>query len=997
MFDIFNVLLLKKTSIFLNKWIEEDTSRIRIIIEELQIKNEKAIKSDHFKENLKDLKLFEFADGSLLSDKELVEKQNQGYIVLHKNLKNIELELQKIGVYTSFIDLDYLNIYFTYNPYFSTESQLRNQAKVIEIVSNADLLKLSPEEKLKVFRTFRDGTEEGRRNERLGELVLFRNSLGQCVKIKNLLAPSEQSWLSPFQIILEESHTDINRYLISNKNFYYERIIFPFWPTIAKKYFVENLEKIEKIILEIQRYYELSEYSSDNEMLLSEHKIISYGGESCKANKIFFNSKLSLISKDKYSSVQEIVYNKFQIQIPDYEFLNLYSKVPFTLESNCNGIPTEDFTVSSYEAKNLLYFWNTCGIEILSEYSVRTNSDLSVSFFKSDIRNFYSSNNRIIEYIKDYHEQTLLLSPNIFEDFTELVNLKENNLSVHLIKSLNRDNRKQFIDLTASLLNEGQDILLRLLNLDQDILLDTSWDNEKENIIQLSLIRRLYQLDNSIVPDLHDKIDLKLGSSEFSMNSIDSANDRIIVQHQGKEISLSRSLILNFDDNNSLQVIQKFATEVVQKDLLTEREAQVIFKLKKENVTESLISQFLQNSVSKIYNTDQLLLVLTSSLEYKNYFKDLKVQDGEENWRPLRGNWIIPNENSKSYIPCYILSKNYKGLNSRLELKNGDCLVYGDIAKEEYQEDLILTSFQFRQGCTSKVFLEIENGFKFLKFLYNLWLITPPGVRITRVYEDWISLLGFDPGNKIIAKYVFNEELLDVEIRDWIQVGHDEKLAFLKALGVQAKGSDVAKLRQWLMSGENSTFNLGVEQIPESFLENTLLGLAEGFVDKHQRFKMQIDSKQHEVIVRIIAHLKENAKTNIDYRVPVYSSIGNLQMGDEQESLPTFLSEENQSILFGSDFKLLSILNSFTQIIYPHFKNGDLISAYYDELKIKYEFEEPKNFDEHNEPFYKSWRKEYNIRLFKVSSLEYYASAITDAEDYPLGKVSFNNFQLEVI
>ena len=241
-FDVFRILLLKNTHRYINEWIEDDYSRIKLLLEELRFKDEAAVKSEHFKENFKKLRLFKFSDGTFISDEELVEKQNDGYIILHKNLSSIKPELEKIGIQVSSVDLDELNFYSTYNLYFSNDSQLRNYGKIIEIVSNADIEKLSVEEKWKIFRLLRDGTEEGKRIERLGELKLFQNNLGDYVHLKNILGTTDQSWLFPFQIKSEESHPDVNRYLVNNKNFFYDRIIFPFWPVISKQIVEKDFE-----------------------------------------------------------------------------------------------------------------------------------------------------------------------------------------------------------------------------------------------------------------------------------------------------------------------------------------------------------------------------------------------------------------------------------------------------------------------------------------------------------------------------------------------------------------------------------------------------------------------------------------------------------------------------------------------------------------------------------------------------------------------------------
>ena len=340
-FDIFNILSLKETVNYINKWIEKDDSKIKLLLKELRVKDEMAVKRELFKENFKKLRLFQFPDGTFISDEELVEKQNEGYIILHKNLSSIKPELEKIGIQVSSVDLDDLNFYSTYNFYFSNDSQLRNYSKIIEIVSNADIEKLSCEEKWKIFRLLRDGTEEGKRNERLGELKLFRNNLGDYVHLKNILGTTDQSWLFPFQIKSEESHPDVNRYLISNKNFFYERIIFPFWPVLSKQIVEKDFEKQTQIFKEISRCYNLTEVSKEEELQLYKKKVVFYQGESNEVENLFYHPDLKMITKENYKSVQKSVLEYLDVVIPDYEYLELYSEAPFRLESTSDGFPVE--------------------------------------------------------------------------------------------------------------------------------------------------------------------------------------------------------------------------------------------------------------------------------------------------------------------------------------------------------------------------------------------------------------------------------------------------------------------------------------------------------------------------------------------------------------------------------------------------------------------------------------------------------------------------------
>ena len=556
----------------------------------------------------------------------------------------------------------------------------------------------------KYFRLLRDGTEEGKRNERLGELKLFQNNLGDYVHLKNILGTTDQSWLFPFQIKSEESHPDVNRYLISNKNFFYERIIFPFWPVLSKQIVEKDFEKQTQIFKEISRCYNLTEVSKEEELQLYKKKVVFFQGESSEVENLFYHPDLKMIDKENYKSVQKSVLEYLDVVIPDYEYLELYSEAPFQLESTCDGFPVEGLDVPLNEAKDLLQFWNTCNIKILGHFVIKSSPGDTLKFYKTEGKNFWTQNSKLKDYILSYHENALLPLPAIFDEFSDLVTFSNNNLFVFLIKNIDVDNEQQFVRFTEACLQESDERLVKLLEIAPNIELDTHWSQSDNNTIYLRLFKRLLQADSSKISDVQKKIVFKISGGDVPLNSIDSANDRILIEYQNKKVNLSRSLILNLKDNNSLAEIQKFATEAIDRNILTEKETQLIFKLRKENITEELVLQFLRNSNKKISNTDQLLLVLTTKDRFKHIYNELKILNKENRWSDFEGNWILPNSQFGKYDYRYEMSDAYQDLSERLQLGKYEGLYYRETEQLDGEEDVIMPFFQFRKGATSKVF-----------------------------------------------------------------------------------------------------------------------------------------------------------------------------------------------------------------------------------------------------------------------------------------------------
>lgn len=344
-FDIFELLQRENVYVSVNEWIDADRSRAKTILNELNLLLDRTKITESFKRNLSNLKFFEFSDGSLFSIDEVTEIQDQGYIILHNKLDSIKTELQKCGIKTTLLNLDDFRFYENYNSYLSMDSQLRGQEKLIGIFS-AGLIKetsakLSKEDKLQIFRVFRDMIEDGKRISRLKELKLFENRLGEPVYLRNLLAKTDQSWLNPFVISGKEYHSDLDRYLLSNDNEVYENIIYLFWGEIAEKLTKMDTPNSLEVIGKIISYYRLTEFSKTDEKLLSDHKLLFFDGKVEETDKSFYLSELVDLPAVKYAEIQRSVKQYLDICIPDQFYIEHYEVAPFKFDENADPLQFE--------------------------------------------------------------------------------------------------------------------------------------------------------------------------------------------------------------------------------------------------------------------------------------------------------------------------------------------------------------------------------------------------------------------------------------------------------------------------------------------------------------------------------------------------------------------------------------------------------------------------------------------------------------------------------
>lgn len=1000
-FDIYQLLSKEGISIYVNSWIKEDKSRIKIILKELDEYSLEKVRSEHFKQNLKNLKIFEFSDGTLLCDNELVEKQDEGYIVSHNKLKDVENELQKIGIQITKINLDDFQFFSNLAPYLSPDSQLRSQAKLIEIVSNSDILKLNAQEKLNVFWVFRNMIEEGRRSERLSELKLFNNKLGNCVKIKNILRNTETPWLKPFLMDENEQHADVDRYLLRDKSLIYENIIYEFWSTISQQLLQKEPEHRYVIIDQIKQYYQESDYSGDEELQLTDAGGIFFKGSFSKTESPYYNENLKKIESENYSQLQDVVNDKLGLQIPDKFFLSVHNQSPFLIDSPTDVITENQYLFNADEVYSFLSFCSVCNISLFAGYSVYQSEEGAYQFIRNDISNYFTENKKIKKYIEKYLGDVLLPLPESLNPYSKMVPLQGMTLAEFLIENFDNENEGQTTDLIEALLQEDEETLARLFNELDELHLDLAWEDEKNNPVVLGFIKRLLSGDKVEKSQLQAKILFREEDSQFRLNSIDSANDDVIVHNKTSVIKLSRTLILGLEDGGAIRKILVFTDEATNRQLLTQKEAKTIFKIESGDVTEDLINHFENNlSDGQLNNAHQLVLVLLSPYIERNTLNKFKVLDAAGNWQKLEGNWVLPNVPTIEYYDIrFVLAENYNSLATLLKLEEKEMFYYGvnNSNPENQPVEYIIPFFLFQRGCSSDVLnAEIED-IKKLKYLFGRWHLTPHEQRVNKYKEAWEEIFSFNPMHLIYSDFVLENESPDNSILEWIKANEQDRTTFLRALGVQTNGSDIARLRKWFMDSEMQTpVPVGIAGIPTVFLSNTLVGLAEGFFEQTENIPFfKINSQKHHQINEIISKLL-NAEDDAEIRLPVWYSSEYIQLGNEQEGLPYYLDLGDYYILIESaDFEVHDKLFNSFQIIVENKEYNDFVIEDYEQLNIRYYFIEPEDFIEHDEPFYKSWNKKHEIRLFRIPELKHEAYAIKDDEEIFLSTVSFADFFLD--
>lgn len=998
-FDIFILLRNKEIFNHVNRWIEKDSSRIALILEELELFDKEKVQSEHFKNNLKALKLFKFTDGQLLSDNEISDIQDHGYLILHNNLNAINVPLRIMGLKTSIIDLDDYSFVRNYGPYLNTEGQLRSWAKVIEIISNGKVESLTSIEKKEVFITIRDMIEEGRRRERLTEFRLFKNSKGDCVKLKHLLKTAEKDWLEPYVIDADESFKEIEFYLESDDNKIYESVIKPFWLEIGE--FIINKELIEResIINDVQFYY-LQGNEVKNENLTSGTNTLFFKGNLTKVDKPFYNRDLLKFDKQIYSDIQELLNDVFDVQIPDYDFLFAYNLKSLSILQNARVLELESYTFTESKIRSFLQFVDVVDIKLFDTYSIHLEDDMYV-LSETDEINYFSRNNAYLDdYIEEYHSEKYIKLPKSLSEFGHLVNYKDERLYTELINLSDSDNRKELFDvISGASLNTKVDFFGKL----NSINLEYIEGDVSVNKTKLTFIRELIESDKVEVGDVQDKIIIKTKNDDINLSAIDVASDEIIIKDRGAWIKLSRSKLLNLKNEKAIPTILFFAKTVIEESLLTEQIANKIFKISSEDINDDLIERVIKtinDQGNTVQNSDQLILLITSAPNIGVSIENFEVETRSKVWYSLKNNYVLLTDdtNSEYYDDDYLLSERYNDLFDKINLQKGDFYFYNESEGEgSINNNLIYSEFTFQKGVVAEVLNLLNDDVKAINFLFKQWQQTPKEKRAYLNKLNWEKVLRFEPSSKVFSQYAIEVEKLDDSIINWVNESKQERENFLKYIGIHTSISNIVKLRSWFLN--NSDYEpapVSINDFPLELMANTLVGLADGEFNKDSIFKFYKDYKKHKVIESLIESILESGD-NLQIRLPIWmdKSSQYISLGSEVEGVPYCLDDEVYSLLMKDENSdVFDKLTAQIDIVYSGMLCEGVFSLYPD-LETNITFNSAVDEIEHDEPFYTSWSRENSIKLYRCDRLIHNFSIVKSDNELDIGNIEGRDIEVQ--
>ncbi|WP_316795456.1 AAA domain-containing protein [Pedobacter agri] len=973
----------------LNAWINNEEEKIKGILFEISSLETEIVKEPVFKENLFKIPLLKFNNGEVLSITSFMEKEKEGYFIIYNKLADISDLLQKLGLVCTAENFDSYNFNPKYFNLFANDSHVRSYTTLTklfsEIVKDEKLKALNTSEKRRIFEAFR--TLNDNPGERMGELKLLNNNFNNPVRFKNLYSFSSSAWLNKFCINGTEESSYCKNYLLDKQDEVYQNIVYPFWDQLVG-YIAGKDDQAKEILDDIVKIYEKSSSPEKHKLLLSTSKLTIYKSEVITAAKLFFNQELTIIDEDKFDRLQNIAYNYFGINIPDRYLIPHLDKEPFLFASATIDPKIDAIQCTSDQINDLLQFSIIANLDFFEVNTVALKD--GVYYIDSTLTKKQIATNKsaILNYIKTYYPDDYEPLPDSLKSYRGEVALADSMLIKHLIECFDEKNMEQELDLIELVLSESHDDKKLLLDKLTFTILDSSWEQERQNELYIKLLKEIFDTDISTVEvtAIHKKIVINKAGQEINIGDIDSAHDSIKVLRGDKEIILSQSQILSLENADNIKLIQEFNDEAKKRELINKSAADKLFKISNAGITDELINKFKANlDEGHLTNIHQLLFVLLSGRINKEDFKNYSLQGYNDEWYTLEKQLIIYTEENVSYIaPQYLLNACYEGLQSLFQLSDIETYNYN----EEREDNIIASRYLFVKGCNPEILSGSTEIATKLDYLYKGWINLPFSIKDYKRNHNWKEYLDIVPNQYILNGIHTVNEILPSTFLAWSN-NDRRKEDFIKAFGVYVNDSPIEKLRSFLIDKSGEPTDIELTKFNEILLLNTIKGLSGEFIvlnDQTFIYEEPQHNAQLRIIEQIINHL--DLQGSQDYPVLVYHSNSSFKML-LVENVPIHIIDEGLHLkLIADSNNNLSLLYKSHHILRQSLILEDRVVEKYDKVSFDKTFVPSGYESEHNEPFYYSWKSENGISLYKENELKFDFSLEIAGEYCSIGLVS---------
>jgi hypothetical protein len=948
----------------LNQWIGSDPSRMSLFLEEIA---REGVLSAEQRTNLFSVNLLLFNDQEVHSVNSFIASESDGYFVARNKLSEITDILGKLKLNYTLNNVDQFGLIKTYSSYFGSNTQLNNYEiltnRFSEVVKDEHLKSLSADEKLRIFNAFRNLNDTPK--DRLKNLKVFANKKGQFLRMEQLMVSTDVPWLKGYVIEAEYS-SPVPAHLIKEKKDIYEGVIVPFWEKIAEEIALKPMVA-ESVLTELSSLYEASEWLEKSKNRIEENKGVFFRGEFSKEDKLFYDEALLHLPEKDYKRLQETLYLRQGIVIPDLFFLKSIEQPVFNFSSNEFSLAFDGEEIASEDIGDLLTFSKIIDYDFFDDHCIRS-ADAIFSIVSGETRQIHTSNAKLLVFIHEYRSDEFTELPPVFQPYVSMLSLVGNGLVDELLSSFSAGDLTQELKLIEALLGERHEDRLQLFKKLDSLNFDGEWKEERQNILYLKFAHSLLEesTEDEILAELHDKINVSDRGRDINIGTIHNAEDIIQVSFREKLIDLSQARLLGLEDEDGIPVVEAFCVSAIERGYVPNVIAEKLFKRNKSGITAEFIEKFKDGlEEMKLVNTHQLIFVLFSGKFSAEEIRSYSVGAQNCEYYQLRENIYFHNEENIRFLSgSYVLSKEYVDLQERLGTGDLEPTLYGEEAN-----DILLPRFLFVQGATIGAIAKASEMLLLFEYLYGAWRLMNQSLKSSLYGSEWGEILGLRPELHLLSEPRTGDEELPFNLVQWL--GEDgKKRQFLEAMGFHGLQSEIVLLREWLSGqSEVSPAHLDPVHYHPQLLTNTMLGLSGLFFENTALVPVFTEGSEKIFFLEKSFPLIAASKGFSYVADLCHLSFDNFTLRDTFEEHALRMDAELLiSLQLDPDNNLIELFEKQAIV-----KNSVCDFFDFGDLTIKSDFikPDPESGHEHDEPFYKTWKVQYGMRLFKVDELNF--------------------------
>jgi hypothetical protein len=878
-FNIIDLLQTKEIALKLNQWLNQTNySLVNNILNELNAQLIFTVKDELYWNNLGALKIWEFEDGFFSIDEIGNEVEYSKRLILFDTLDAIKEQLLKAGWKLSKKSLsEYINLWAPIqNRFQAVIKYIRRNEELIRVLN----LKLSDanltfSEKINVVKVLAKKLSDEReeRISKLRELHLFRNQSGQITPLKALLKASSIGWLSSWVIHTDDYDISLDDYFISSPSDIYQNIILTYWNVIV------NRQTSDTEIKSIFDYAKGVYAQNPNLNVLSDKEIVRVGGIFVsQLSPFFYSPSLTSFTELEYSFLYTVMEKINSPLLPSFDLLKYYEEPPFKIAAkpfNYDFLST--VSISLDEAKAFLKLCTKEKPEAIKSLSISQNSEneIVITPMAEGIHLVISDNILINNYIKTYHSESFVILPESLKEFGAAINLKDRELINRLTFECDIKNDKQVIDLIEIALKSDIDSRKCLVNKIPSIFFDID-SILTPDLLSVRFLKLLLSIDDETIysENIKPKTSIKFNNEVIKLSDVHLIGCNNVTFEIGEQIynlSLS-SILINADTKASMIVSQ--LTNILSNIAIAEKTVlDNIFGLSGQ-IDKSIIAEQLKEKYNGkvLENCHQLAFVLHySKLKPNTFSSEIFLIETKTENTILKDIVVYPSETNAKYIPQnLILHNKYEGIFKFLSIDNH--LFKGS-------SGVIVCKSPYLDG--NKVYLpgisnidSSENQLLFIEFIFDNF--KKGKEQLSSIYlennKKWVEIIGFEPTLTIAgSELVLESERPPLFIQNWVEaaeheINSNERSEFIKALGVSFRGSDVVRLRKFLLREESIMPSINYN-LSDILVYNSLLFL-EG-----RECQFLIGSYQIELLKELYNRLPEKYDLK-EVPLPIISSKG---------------------------------------------------------------------------------------------------------------------------